>query len=60
MVYRKEGACSVPRQPRMHSTCQRPAPTTFATPANRACAGAEGEWEDIEIGVDAKVGDAAS
>jgi hypothetical protein len=53
MVYRKEGACPVPR-PSSHGSDMpalappvRPAPATTLPPS---CAGGEGEWEEIQIG----------
>lgn len=54
---------SAPAAPRMDSPCMRsaspPSSHLVATAARRVCAGGDGEWEDIEIGVEAKIGDAA-
>ena len=67
MVYRKEGARAqrptLRRRMLTDSTAVAGRTTGAATPADDMCpfrAGGDGEWEEIEIGVEAKGGEAAS
>ena len=59
---------SAPATPQMDPACQRslrqcaqlPPPPAPATAAHLSCAGGEGEWEEIQIGVPAAVEGVAS